>query len=96
MYHKKIKFTTASSNSPLQIQIHCGSFKFQQQGFPSGGGGEWGDPYELYLSSLQLCPPNKIQKFPPPPPIFVDHDKMFLRYFFNLCMTKNNLTGITS
>ena len=52
--------------------------------FPSGG-----TPHELYV------PPNKIEKIVPPP-IFVDHDKIFFRYFFNLCMTKANLTSITS
>ena len=31
-----------------------------------------------------------------PPPIFVDHDKKFFRYFFNHCMTKANLASITS
>ena len=30
------------------------------------------------------------------PPIFVDHDKSFFRYVFNLCMTKANLTSMTS
>ena len=58
-------------------------------------GRDWGDPP---MSSL--CPlitavsPHKILKSPSP--IFVGHDKNFFRYFFNLCMTKANLTSITS
>ena len=42
-----------------------------------------------------LCPP-PIKLENSPPPIFVDHDKNFFRYFFNLCMTKANLNSITS
>ena len=52
------------------------------------------------MSSMSLLitavSPHKIEKLSPPPPIFVDHDKNFFRYFFNLCMTKANLTSITS
>ena len=55
--------------------------------FPSGGG-TGGPP----MSSMS---PHKIEKLSPPS-IFVDHDKIFFRYFFNLCMTKANLTSITS
>ena len=63
--------------------------------FPSGGGGLGGTPHELYVSPHNSCvPPIKLKNCPPP--IFVDHDKNFFRYFFNLCMTKANLTSITS
>ena len=49
-------------------------------------GGTGGIPQELYVPPHNSCVP----------PIFVDHDKNFFRYFFNLCMTKANLTSITS
>ena len=62
--------------------------------FPSGG--DWGDPPVSSMSPLiTAVSPHKIEKLSPPP-IFVDHDKNFFRYFFNLCMTKTNLTSITS
>ena len=68
----------------------CGFFPVlnQTEVFPSGGTG--GTPHELYV------PPHKIEQLFPPPPIFVDHDKNFFRYFLNLCLTKANLTSITS
>ena len=53
--------------------------------FPSGR--------DLPMSSMS---PHKIQKLFSSPPIFVDHDKNFFEYFFNFCMTKANLTSITS
>ena len=64
--------------------------------FPSwgGGGGLGGSPYVLYVPPHNSCPPHKILKLSSS--IFVDHDRNLLRYFFNLCMTKANLTSITS
>ena len=56
-----------------------------------GGLGE--APHELYVPLITAVPPIKSKNGPP---IFVDHDKNFLKYFFNLCMTKANLTSITS
>ena len=50
------------------------------------GGGGGGDP----MSSMSPL----IKSKNCPPPIFVDHDKNFYRYFFNFCMTKANLTSI--
>ena len=51
--------------------------------FPSGG---LGDPHELHVPPNNSCVP----------PIFVEHDKIFCRYFLNFCMTMANLTSITS
>ena len=48
---------------------------------------ELGDPHELYVLLYNSCPP---------PSIFVDHEKNVFGYFFNLCMTKANLTSMTS
>ena len=62
--------------------------------FPSGRG-DLGDPPMSSMSPLiTAVSPHKILKLPLP--ILVDHDKNFFRYFFNLCMTKANLTSITS
>ena len=58
-------------------------------------GGTGGTPHELYAPLITAVSPHKIQKLSPSP-IFVDHDKKFFRYFLNLCMTKANLTSITS
>ena len=60
--------------------------KRQISGFPLVGG-LGGPPYAP-------CPPIKSKNCPPP--IFVDHDKTFFRYFFDLCMAKANLDSITS
>ena len=70
-------------------KILLGSSKLEHfhwgAGFSLVGG--LGGPHELYVPPHNSCVP----------PIFVDHDKNFFRYFFNLCMTKaNNLTSITS
>ena len=46
-----------------------------------------------FITAVSLI---KSKNCPAPPPIFVDHDKNFFGYVFNLCMTKANLTSITS
>ena len=56
------------------------------QGFCWWGKGTGGTP----MSSMSPLINLKIAH----PPIFVDHDKNFYRYFFNFCMTKANLTSI--
>ena len=56
-------------------------------------GGTGGGPHELCVPLITAVAPIKSKNCPP---IFVDHDKNFFRYFFNLCMTKANLTSITS
>ena len=48
--------------------------------------GTGGIPHELYVPPHNSCVPS----------IFVDHDRNFFKHFFNLCMTKANLTSITS
>ena len=60
---------------------------------PSGGG-TGGSPMSSMSPLIKAVSPHKIEKLSPP--IFVDHDKDFFRYFFNFCMTKANLTSITS
>ena len=62
--------------------------------FSSGGGGGGRNPHELYVPLITAVSPLKSKNCPPP--ISVDHGKNFFRYFFNLCMTKANLTSITS
>ena len=61
--------------------------------FPSGGG-TGGTPMSSMSPLITAVPPIKSKNCPPS--IFVDHDKKFFRYFFNLCTTKANLTSITS
>ena len=49
------------------------------QGFPSGG-----TPHELYVPLITAVPPIKSKNCPPPPLIFVDHDKKFSDIFQSL------------
>ena len=76
--------------------------RFMSQSIPTGRfsrvGRDWRrSPHELYAPFITAVSPIKNLKIaPPPPPISVDHDKNFFRYFFNLCMTKANLTSMTS
>ena len=50
--------------------------------FPNGGG-DWGDPHELYVPPHDCCVPPTKPKIVPPP-IFVNHDKIFLHIFQSL------------
>ena len=61
--------------------------------FPGGGTG--GSPHELYVPLITAVSPHKILKLSPPPNLCWSWQNFF-RYFFNLCMTKANLTSITS
>ena len=46
-------------------------------------------PPMCYMSPLiTAVPPTKSENCPS---IFIDHDKIFFRYFFNLCIVKANL-----
>ena len=55
--------------------------------FPCGWPGE--PPISSMFPPHDSCvQPIKFKNCPPPPPIFVDHDKKCFKYFYNLCMTK--------
>ena len=58
------------------------------------GGEDWGDPPMSFMSPLiTAVSPHKILKLSPH---LCWSWQNFFRYFFNLCMTKANLTSITS
>ena len=66
----------------------------QYQGFPSVG--LEGPPWALCPPHNSCVLPIKSKNCPPPPPHLHWSWQNFFRYFFNLCMTKANLTSITS
>ena len=95
IYHASLQQQSSQSLAKTALCYYSEkSHILQLRVFPSGGG-NWGDPHELYVPSHNSCvPPHKIENLSPL--ISVDHNKIFFRYFFNLCMTKANLTSITS